>query len=788
MRSVSKTAFASFCMIAPAFGAVTTESLLLEMTDLNRLCRLPSPAYTTRQYSSYNRKSKSPDDYEGWFANADRGEYLRVEGRDGQQEYVMMDADGPGAIVRIWSADPKGTLRIYLDAQAKPVIEADMKALMAGHVEGFPAPLAHEAARGFNLYFPLPYAKHCKVTSDQGKTYYHINYRTYAPGTPVISFQYAELKRLSQQIRAVADRQSRPAETMEGGVPFTVTIQAGAETTLLELIGPKVIQELHLSVTAPDVDAALRGTLLSITFDGEETVRTPIGDFFGTAPGPNAYESLPMSVRPKSSDAQWISRWRMPFRKTAVVKVINWTTQPVELHGSAILESYKWDDASLLFHAKWRIQRDLSVKPFSDWTHLSCTGEGRFVGGSLNVMNPVRNWWGEGDEKIYVDGEKFPSHFGTGSEDYYGYAWCSPQLFTHAYHNQPRCDGPGNRGNTSVNRFHIMDDIPFTTSFKFDMENLHHRGFRGDPNVKTTRAATSYWYARPGGTDAFQPITREDLKLMAVPPEPNSAEAPAALQPVGAIELSWQKNVLTLHSPKLPSGKLDILYLEAFCRRGSTHRAWDQTTIPFTTELVRLGPLHRRVILRSLVADEVEVRHDIRSTADEVDFQLELENKTDRPVDIDWAQACIRVGDFTGRGQEDYFEKCFIYTDQGLACMNKTHRASDALYTPGQVYVPAGIDLNDVNPRPISQTRPANGLVGCFSADGKMLLATAWSRTQELFQGIIVCIHSDFRIGGLKRGETKRLRGKIYLMANEPDKLLARYQQDFGPNVQAGQW
>jgi len=69
---------------------------------------------------------------------------------------------------------------------------------------------------------------------------------------------------------------------------------------------------------------------------------------------------------------------------------------------------------------------------------------------------------GEGDEKIYVDGETFPSHFGTGSEDYYGYAWGSTEVFTHAYHNQPRCDDPKNYGNTSVNRFHVIDDIPLT--------------------------------------------------------------------------------------------------------------------------------------------------------------------------------------------------------------------------------------------------------------------------------------------------------------------------------------
>ena len=59
-------------------------------------------------------------------------------------------------------------------------------------------------------------------------------------------------------------------------------------------------------------------------------------------------------------------------------------------------------------------------------------------------------------------------------------------------------------------------------------------------------------------------------------------------------------------------------------------------------------------------------------------------------------------------------------------------------------------------------------------------MATAWDQTQELFQGVIVCIHNDPRVGGLDPGETKRLRGKLYLLANDPDELLRRYRRDFG--------
>src|SRR5262249_12556746 len=129
--------------------------------------------------------------------------------------------------------------------------------------------------------------------------------------------------------------------------------------------------------------------------------------------------------------------------------------------------------------------------------------------------------------------------------------------------------------------------------------------------------------------------------------------------------------------------------------------------------------------------------------------------------------------------QSDYIAKSFIFTRSGLATMEKTRRNEEAIYRGGQVYVPAEVPSEDVNPRPISLDRPVNGLIGCFSADGRYLLAMAWDRTQELFQGVIVCLHNDPRVGGLQAGETKKLRGKVYFLKNGPEALLKRYTRDF---------
>src|SRR5436190_1225988 len=97
---------------------ITTNSLLHEMTDLAALADRPAIPYKTVQFSSYDRKSVASGQ-DGWFANEDFGEYLREEHLDGRTEHVMADINGPGAVVRLWSANPNGTIRFYFDGAAK---------------------------------------------------------------------------------------------------------------------------------------------------------------------------------------------------------------------------------------------------------------------------------------------------------------------------------------------------------------------------------------------------------------------------------------------------------------------------------------------------------------------------------------------------------------------------------------------------------------------------------------------------------------------------------------------
>lgn len=251
------------------------------------------------------------------------------------------------------------------------------------------------------------------------------------------------------------------------------------------------------------------------------------------------------------------------------------------------------------------------------------------------------------------------------------------------------------------------------------------------------------------------------------------------------LRIRWEKNYLTIEGDHLP-GPIQIHYLEAYCRAGSTDRDWRETVIPHQAELVETRQNGDVIVLRDRLRDGVIVRHQITAQDDEIDFQLVAHNPTEQASQAHWAQPCIRVDKFTGTTRNDarevypeYIKKCFLFVDQQLQRLPTQPWALQARYTPGQVYCPLNVARSDVNPRPLSELVPSHGLCGCFSADEKMIMAVAWHPYQEIFQGVIACMHNDFRLGGLQPHETKRIRGKIYLVPADPENLLARFYRDF---------
>ena len=252
------------------------------------------------------------------------------------------------------------------------------------------------------------------------------------------------------------------------------------------------------------------------------------------------------------------------------------------------------------------------------------------------------------------------------------------------------------------------------------------------------------------------------------------------------LSITWKDHMLRISGEGVPGGEVPIWYLEAYCRPDSTDRVWGETVIRHTTELLSASEDGKTIRLKDTLQDGVTVEHLIEAKGDTVEFHLTAHNPTKVASQAHWAQPCMRVDQFTGAGKDDarelvpaYARKCFVFVDGELTRLPTKPWADKARYVPGQVYGAPGVDRDDLNPRPLSEIIPTSGLCGCFSADDKMILAIAWEPYQEIFQGVIACMHSDFRIGGLKPGETKEIRGKLYIVPADVKRLAKRYEQDF---------
>ena len=243
---------------------------------------------------------------------------------------------------------------------------------------------------------------------------------------------------------------------------------------------------------------------------------------------------------------------------------------------------------------------------------------------------------------------------------------------------------------------------------------------------------------------------------------------------------------LYIEGDHLPGKSIEVNYLEAYCRAGSTEADWvKHTVIPHRAELISLSADRKTLKLRDTLADGVVVDHTIRAGSDDVDFRLVAHNPGPKRSEAHWAQACVRLGGFTGflassTNLDDYLPQCFLILSNRVTRFPEIQPwVKAARYVPGQTWCPLHVPRTDVNPRPLSPVVPDDGLIGAFSGDGQWIFATAWEPYQELFQGVIRCLHSDLRLGGLQAGETKQIRGRIYLMKANPQALRDRYAHDF---------
>jgi hypothetical protein len=503
---------------------VTFASLLGEMIDRTVVTHPPVHAYRSLQASSYDRASVTPSDPNGWFANGDNNKVIRTEVNQGRTEAVMMEHFGPGVITSIWTPffyfdfnNRVGTdIRIYIDGESTPRLTTKLIDLVRGNGP-VPAPFGQATARAGCLYLPIPFGQSIKITQEGAAFYYHINYRAYTTGTLVESFEPAFLTTQQSLIQSTGEELVSPTP-FTGGTEVSLKQQIAARHSVLVDLptGPSAVRHLQFRLQAANLPQALRSTVLEMSFDDASTVWCPLGDFFSNVNGIDFYH---MWEREVLADGTLICRWVMPYQSRGNLRIHNLATAAVEVELLARVAPWDWTPASFHFHTNWWTDVPYAPRPPRDLNFVEVQGTGIHVGDTFIVLNPLWSWWGEGDEKIYTDGDldapAFPSHFGTGTEDYYGWAggvvptradeFSAPFVANVRVGGQTRdwVGEPYTHGYNICSRSRSLDAIPFSNRFKLDIEAYN---MIDSPDAYLLYALVSHWYGAPGVTHNRPPL------------------------------------------------------------------------------------------------------------------------------------------------------------------------------------------------------------------------------------------------------------------------------------------
>ena len=547
-------------------STLTYADIVARLYDMKQLAQPPQDGECSAMDSSRDRSSRYDEEtgtYIDWHANRD------WEGID--EDGTMCRIEGPGVVWRIWSAEAKdGPLEFYVDGAEEPTFSVPARKLFDSEAGPFPYPeLTHVVAKGSNCFVPIPFQKSLRIRGgkDWGN-FYHITHTQFPKDTVIPSFTGSlgeDEKAALQQANDIwakrgpqlfvspeAAEETIEFELAPGEEKVVTTYDSPAAITSLVMNRPLMVRAESLSI--------LREMSIAITWDDDEqpAVWSPLGDFFGTAAGENLFRTLATGM---TKQGTYYSNWYMPFKKARIV-IRNDGDQPRPMLKLAIHTEPLTEDADTLlrYHCKWHRddfsgfdKKQLLDDRWPDWPVLKVDGAaGRFCGFQAHMWNPRSNWakwqhpfepyfpkgaafqpggrlhecyttgvmkdwwWGEGDEKFFVDGEKFPSTFGTGTEDYFGYAWGTATAFDSALQAQPRNgdadeigkearnDGPGNIGHISAIRLQIPDNVPFQSSFEATVEKYH-------PNEwPLLNAYTARWYQTPGSTDYYGVVAPEE--------------------------------------------------------------------------------------------------------------------------------------------------------------------------------------------------------------------------------------------------------------------------------------
>ena len=295
----------------------------------------------------------------------------------------------------------------------------------------------------------------------------------------------------------------------------SVKIKSKETFVLGEINGSGAIQHIWMTPTGH-----WRYLILRMYWDGESTpsVEVPVGDFF--ASGWNQYaqlSSLPVCVNPGSA---FNCYWEMPFKKSAKLTIENIGEDDATVYYQIDYALSDVPGDAAYFHAQFRRQNPLQYKEV--YTILdNVKGWGHYVGTYMAWGVNNTGWWGEGEIKFFMDGDKeFPTIAGTGTEDYFCGSYNFENQKTHQYqefstpytglHQVIRPDGLYNsQQRFGLYRWHIMDPIRFEKDLKVTIQALGWRSGGRYLPLQDDIASVAYWYqAEPHA--AFPKLPEKD--------------------------------------------------------------------------------------------------------------------------------------------------------------------------------------------------------------------------------------------------------------------------------------
>ncbi|MCX7016623.1 MAG: DUF2961 domain-containing protein [Candidatus Sumerlaeota bacterium] len=367
-------------------------------------------------------------------------------------------------------------------------------------------------------------------------------------------------------------------------------IAPGETLTLGELEGPGAITHLWFTVNAED-PLYPRSLVLRIYWDGEPepAVESPLGDFFAVGHGADVpVNSIPVQV--SSEGRARNCYWRMPFRKSARLTVTN------DSPASRVRSFYYYVDYERLpslskdtpyFHAQYR--QEYPCRP-GDYLILDAVGRGHLVGTVLSVWHTRGSWFGEGDDRFYIDGAATPTLHGTGTEDYFSDAW-GFRPFNQPYHGVTLWDGGRIGGRGTAYRWHIVDPVRFEESLRFTIEHkgpvldLEGKKLQGYGERHDCYSSVAFWYQTgrakrfaevPPLAERFAPQVRiEGAKLVQTGQARASKGDEITTQRVlGNANQLWFKPKSTTETPWLEVD-FDVETDAAYLVEGAMTHSWD---------------------------------------------------------------------------------------------------------------------------------------------------------------------------------------------------------------------